>query len=570
MKRTENCLGKLARMDAALHHREADRVPVSDFFWGGFLERWRRELGLAADADIYRYYDLDWTVTIPNMDPHIQSFEIVRETAGRGVRPNRLRGGHPQEVRGPDAGLPFLRRLILWRRWRPSGSTTPGTSGASSSAGDNQIAGVGDGFARNSPAWTETVRSLHPDFPVFGSICEGHEQLWRIIGTENVMLWIGLYPEELGRFIERVGTFVIELTKAQIKAADGLLDGMVIWGDVAYVNGMLFSPVFWREHFRPIVAEQIRICHDAGLPVIYHGCGNASPIYEDFIALGLDSYNPLEAKSGLNVVDLRRRYGHRMGFCGNMDALAWANAPMEEIRRQAMTKLNAARGGGYIFQSDHSVPSNVSAERYEYVVNLVRKHGRYPLSLGEYDFRTWGARRDITGAGPDRVRPSGAGPCPRLVRGIAGLLDSGKATPGSGRRGAEPTARRRFPPGCRALCGSGSRLFHRGPPGRAHSASSGRGSDTVSRSPIRWPTPPASETSRSTRGRTRLDGREPRDGGRGKALGVPVCDPGRRLVAFLARCHRLCRNGPALLPDVRPSRRPPSFFSRRSPISTKP
>ena len=72
-------------------------------------------------------------------------------------------------------------------------------------AGDNQIAGVGDGFSRNRPAWIETVKSLHPDFPVYGSICEGHEQLWRIIGTENVMLWIGLYPEELGRFIERIG-----------------------------------------------------------------------------------------------------------------------------------------------------------------------------------------------------------------------------------------------------------------------------------------------------------------------------------------------------------------------------
>ncbi len=33
------------------------------------------------------------------------------------------------------------------------------------SAGDNQIAGVGDGFQRNSPAWIETVKSLRPDFP---------------------------------------------------------------------------------------------------------------------------------------------------------------------------------------------------------------------------------------------------------------------------------------------------------------------------------------------------------------------------------------------------------------------
>ncbi|MEO8663529.1 MAG: hypothetical protein ABI693_34050 [Bryobacteraceae bacterium] len=74
MERSANCLAKLDRMNKALHHCEPDRVPVSDFFWGSFLERWRRELGLAADTDIYRYYNLDWQVVSPNMDPHIRPF----------------------------------------------------------------------------------------------------------------------------------------------------------------------------------------------------------------------------------------------------------------------------------------------------------------------------------------------------------------------------------------------------------------------------------------------------------------------------------------------------------------
>ncbi len=56
-----------------------------------------------------------------------------------------------------------------------------------------------------------------------------------------------------------------------------------------------------------------------------------------------------------------------------------------ERSANCLAKLNAAKGGGFIFQSDHSVPSNVSARNYEYVVNLVREYGRYPLRLGEYD-----------------------------------------------------------------------------------------------------------------------------------------------------------------------------------------
>jgi uroporphyrinogen-III decarboxylase len=115
--------------------------------------------------------------------------------------------------------------------------------------------------------------------------------------------------------------------------------------------------------------------------VIYHGCGNARKIFEDFIECGIDAYNPLEAKAGLDVAELRQTLGHRLAFCGNMDVQLWANGSFEQIRAEVLRKLEAARGGGFIFQSDHSVPTDISAERYEYVVKLVREYGRYPLNL---------------------------------------------------------------------------------------------------------------------------------------------------------------------------------------------
>ena len=51
----------------------------------------------------------------------------------------------------------------------------------------------------------------------------------------------------------------------------------------------------------------------------------------------------------------------------------------------ALRKLNAAKGGGYIFQSDHSVAGDVSGQTYDYIVKLVREYGNYPLDLGEYN-----------------------------------------------------------------------------------------------------------------------------------------------------------------------------------------
>ena len=73
-----------------------------------------------------------------------------------------------------------------------------------------------------------------------------------------------------------------------------------------------------------------------------------------------------------------------------MDVLLWANGSQEELKQAVLTKLNAAEGGGYIFQSDHSVPSNIPGQSYDYVVNLVRKYGKYPLQLGEYNIADLG------------------------------------------------------------------------------------------------------------------------------------------------------------------------------------
>ena len=39
-----------------------------------------------------------------------------------------------------------------------------------------------------------------------------------------------------------------------------------------------------------------------------------------------------------------------------------------------LTRLNAAKGGGYILQSDHSMPDNVDPATYDQVIGLAREY----------------------------------------------------------------------------------------------------------------------------------------------------------------------------------------------------
>ena len=383
-KRKEGTLAKLDRMRKTLNHQEPDRVPVSDFFWGSFTSRWRKDLNLPDDANPYYHYDLDWIVTVPNMDPFIRPFETLKEnneevilkTGFGAVLRKKFSDPMPEFVDFETDTIEKLEALEF---------DDPYDKKRYFQAGDNQIAGVGDGFERNSPPWIETVKSLWPDFPVFGSIIECNECLTRLIGPENNMLWIGMHPERMGKAINRIGRFYLECAKAEIAAAENLLDGFVIWGDVAYRNDMFFSPDYWRKYFKPWIKAIVDYAHAKDLMVIYHGCGNINKILDDYIEIGIDAMNPLEAKADLDSVQLRRKYGQRLGICGNSNIKIWEAGDRELIRKEILRKLNAAKGGGYIFQSDHSVSSNVSGHTYDYIVNLVREFGQYPLELGEFD-----------------------------------------------------------------------------------------------------------------------------------------------------------------------------------------
>ncbi len=382
--RKPSTLRKVARMNQALRHEQPDRVPISDFFWGGFTRRWRQELGLPADANPYYHYDLDWIVTLPNMDPWIRPFTTLSETKEEVVVKTGFGAVMHKHF---DFPMPEMRSwdTDTFEKLEQARFDDPRDPRRFFAGGDNQLAGVGDGFERNSPPWLDTVKSLWPDFAVYGSMIEVSECLTRLVGQGNALLWMGEEPERMGAVINRIGAHLLACAEAEIAAADGRLDGFVIWGDVAYKQSLLFSPTYWREYFKPWVTRIAAHAHAHGLPVIYHGCGNVRTIFQDYIDLGIDGYNPLEAKAGMDVLDLRRRHGHDIAFCGNSDVQVWETGDRAAIRREVLRKLNAAKGGGYIFMSDHSVSSAVSGATYDYIVKLVREAGQYPLRLAEFD-----------------------------------------------------------------------------------------------------------------------------------------------------------------------------------------
>jgi len=375
---------KTRRVLAAIEHREPDRVPIGEAFWTNFLRRCKAELGVGEGFDPYRYWDLDTIVLNPNMDPHLTGIEVVEDTPDRKV----VRTGFGATIeRRSTFPIPHFAEFETktFAQMEALQFDDPRDPRRCSEALDDQLNSVGDELNLGLPAFIERVNAYAADFCVLGGVCEPHEMVWRIMGTDNVLVKMAEDPSRFARIIERLGDFLVGIVEGQVAAAAGKLSGMYIWGDIAYDKGMFFSPQYWRDVYKPQLTRICTAIHAAGLKTIYHGCGNCLPVFEDMIEAGVDCYNPLEAKAGLDVVDLKRRFGNRLAFNGNLDVTVLATNDRDKVRREVLTKLNAAKGGGFIVQSDHSMPSNVDPATYDYVVQLVREHGTYPLALGEFD-----------------------------------------------------------------------------------------------------------------------------------------------------------------------------------------
>ena len=118
--------------------------------------------------------------------------------------------------------------------------------------------------------------------------------------------------------------------------------------------------------------------HEHDMPVILHSCGNVTEMIPDLLEIDLDCLNPLEVKAGMDLVGLKKQYGDKLAFMGGIDVRAMADPDPSVIENEIRTKLPVAKqGGGYIYHSDHSVPSNVSFEQYKRVIELVREYGGY-------------------------------------------------------------------------------------------------------------------------------------------------------------------------------------------------
>ncbi|MDH7568807.1 MAG: uroporphyrinogen decarboxylase family protein [Armatimonadota bacterium] len=347
------------RFRRMFEHREADRVPIIDSPWGATIERWRRE-GLPEGVSFVDFFGLDRVAGISVDTSPRYPVTTVEETEEYTIRTTPW-GVTLKNWKHIASTPDFVAHTIVDRQsWE--------AAKARMTPSDDRI--PWDYLKRHYPRWRKEgywiQAGLWFGFDVTHS--------W-IVGTERLLVALVEDPEwcrDMFRHQLEVNLALLE----RVWDAGYHFDAVRWPDDMGYKENQFFSLRTYRSLVKPVHQRAIEWAHARGVKAELHSCGNISPFVPELVEIGLDCLNPIEVKAGMDPVALKKEYGDRLVLHGGINAVLWDDFDALAAEMERVVPV-LKQSGGYIFSSDHSVPSSVSLENFRRTVELAKKLGSY-------------------------------------------------------------------------------------------------------------------------------------------------------------------------------------------------
>ena len=225
----------------------------------------------------------------------------------------------------------------------------------------------------------EDVRKFCEDDQMFvmGQIGGPVTILDEALGMEEFLVGAMMNTIEMRMLAEKVMTFEIGKAKAFLDAG---ADAIVIGDDVAFNTGPFLPPHVMEVLAYPFYREAIaEIRRHRDVPVVLHSDGNLMPVIEEMVACGFDGLHSLQPSAGMDIAELKRRYGRDLTLIGNIDldyVMTMARpAEVEEVVRKTIDI--AAPGGGYILSTCNTLVDAIPSENALAMYRTAETHYAY-------------------------------------------------------------------------------------------------------------------------------------------------------------------------------------------------
>ncbi len=347
------------RMKCVYEHREGDRIPFFDGPWAATVERWHKE-GMPKEMAWQDYFGVDKAAGIGADNSPRYECKTIEENDEYRIFTTQW-GATLKDFKHSATVPEFISFTVTSReKWEEAKKRmTPSMDRVDWKS-----------LKENYKKWRKEGLWVGAHFWFGFDVSHS----W-MVGTEQFLLWLVEDPELC---VDIFNTYLdVDIALFQKIWDEGYrFDGIGWPDDMGYKHNQFFSLPMYRELLKPVHKRAADWAHAKGLKVSLHSCGDVNPLIPDLIEIGIDLLNPLEVKAGMDPIHIKKTYGDRLALHGGINALNWSKPDVirEEISRVVpFMKQN----GGYIFGSDHSIPSDVSLKDMKEIVALVKEAGKY-------------------------------------------------------------------------------------------------------------------------------------------------------------------------------------------------
>ncbi|MCL2126520.1 MAG: veratrol--corrinoid protein metyltransferase [Oscillospiraceae bacterium] len=183
-------------------------------------------------------------------------------------------------------------------------------------------------------------------------ICGGVEYFQTLIsflGFNEGLLAMYEEPDEVYALLDYISEYATEVTRKQIQYTNP--DILMIGDDCAAYRAPFFSPDMYKRLIKPFHKKHADIARDAGLLIAKHDCGRSEDFIEDWLDIGVCTWNPAQVSNDL--VGIKKKYVGRLAMEGcwdNQGRVAMLDTPDDEMMAAVEEYVkNFAPGGGFVY-----------------------------------------------------------------------------------------------------------------------------------------------------------------------------------------------------------------------------
>jgi uroporphyrinogen decarboxylase len=360
------------RVSLLLQKQIPDRMGLFDHFWGETLreENWIAQ-GYPKGVSPEEYFDFDiafcggWfdSSIVPGRSEIVEDsleWKILRDGRGALLKYWKNRSGTPEhigfEVTSAD----------VWKRYRDGLLTVNRQRLGDLEEVRANVANArqrGKFVVYNNPFVFELLRGTLGDVNFLPALLEDPKWI-----HDFCRVYLDHYKMHYEVFFREVG----------------LPDGIWIYEDFGFRNGLFCSPATMAEMIMPYEKELVSFFHDHNLPVILHSCGDIRKAIPLIIDAGFDCLQPMEAKAGCDVVQIAKTYGNKLAYMGNIDVMKLETNDPAKVREEVVSKVSELKKMriSYLFHSHHSIPPSIQFRTYQYALAVFQENCRYGFEQG--------------------------------------------------------------------------------------------------------------------------------------------------------------------------------------------